>query len=74
MEPYCTVGGNADGAVPVENCMEFQKTRHGSTSWLNDSTAGNIPKKSCNTNSKEPVHSCVYSSGIYNSQELERVF
>ena len=29
-EPFCTVGGNADGATTVENNMEFpQKTKDG---------------------------------------------
>ena len=48
-----------------------QKINSGSALWPNDSTYGNIFEETQNTNLKEYMHSYVYCSVIYNSQDLE---
>ena len=64
--------GMQTGAVTVENSMEFpQKTKNGTAFWSSNLTAGIISSKPWNTNPKEPMHSNVHSSTIYNSQVLE---
>ena len=55
-----------------EKSTEFsQKTKNATVFWPSDSTVGNIPEESWNTNSKEFMHPYVHSSAIYNIQDLE---
>ena len=59
-------------AATVENSMEFpHKIKNGTAFLSSNSTAENIPEESWNTKSKEFMHPHVYSSAIYNSQDLE---
>ena len=63
------------GKATVESSMEFpQKIKHVTAFWPSNSTAGNVPEESWNTNSKETMHPYIHivnSSAIYNSQVLE---
>ena len=71
-DPFALLVGMQTGAVTMENSMEFpQKTKNGTAFWSGNSTAGIISLESWNANSKEPIHSNVHSSLIYNSQVLE---
>ena len=60
------------GIVTVENSMVIpQKTKSRITIWSSNSTPGYISRENGNINSKRYIHPNVYSSTIYNSQEME---
>ena len=60
------------GTVTVENSMEvLQKVKNRTTLWFSNHTTRYLPSKYENTNSKGYMHSYVYSSIIYNSQDME---
>ena len=70
--PSALLVGMQTGESTVENSMEFpQKTKNGTAFWPSISTASIISYEPRNTNEKEPMHSNVHSSTIYNSQVLE---
>ena len=53
-------------AAAVENCMEIsQKTKNGITTWSSNPTPGHIYRQ----NSRRYMHSYIYGSIIYNSQD-----
>lgn len=60
------------GAANLENSMETpQKVKNTTTLWSSNFTTGYLPPKHKNTNSKGYIHPCIYSSIIYNSQDME---
>ena len=60
------------GAATVESSLELpQKIKNGTVLILSDSTSGNLPKETQNTNLKEYMHPLVHCSIIYNRQDLE---
>ena len=59
-------------AATVENNMELPpKFKDETALWPSDSTSGNIPKETQNTDWKEYMHLYVHCSIIYNCQDLE---
>ena len=70
--PSALLVGMQTDVATVENSIEFpQKTKNGTAFWPSDSTAGNTPEESWNTNSKEFMHPHVHNRAIYNSQNLK---
>ena len=70
--PTALLVGMQTGAATVENSTKFLlKTKNRTTFWPSNSIDGNIPAVSQNINSKEFMHPYVYSSTIYNNQDLE---
>ena len=64
--------GMQTGTVPLENSMEVpQKVKNRMTLGSNNHTTGYLSKEYRHTDSKGHVHSRVYSSVIYNSQDME---
>ena len=64
--------GMKTGTATVENSMEFlQKVKNRTILQANNHTTGYLPKEYKNTNSKGHMHSYIYNSVIYNSQDME---
>ena len=60
------------GAATVESCMEVPyKVKDRITLLSSNCTTKYLPKECENTNSKGYMHPYVYSSIIYNSQDME---
>ena len=71
-KPSTLLVGLQTGAATVESSLEFsQKTKNVTAFWPSDSTAGNMPWESQNTNSKEVMHPSLHSNIVYNCQDLE---
>ena len=64
----CTVGGDADWCNHYRKQYGISSENYKCAFWPGNSTAGIIPWEYWNTNSKEPMHSSVHSSTIYNSE------
>ena len=61
-----------DGAATLENSMEVpQKVKNRSILWSSNCTTGYLPKEYKDTNWNRYMHSYVYRSIIYNSQDME---
>ena len=71
-EHLCTFGGNVNW---YSHCGKQygvpQKLKNRATLWSSNSTTGYLPKEYKNTNSKGYTRTPVYSSIIYNSQDME---
>ena len=63
--------GMQTGAATVENSMEVPQKVKNRTTLSSNCTTRYSPKEYKNTNSKGYMHPCVYSSRIYNSQDME---
>ena len=66
--PFALLVGTQTGAATMESSMEIcQKIKNGTALWPSDSTAGNFPEETCNTNLKEYKHSVIYSRQRFGS-------
>ena len=64
--------GMQTGAATVESSVETpQKMKNGAAFRPSDSTSGNIPEGTQNTNLKEHKHPHVHCGAVYNHQDLE---
>ena len=71
-ELLCLVGGNATGAVPVENSVEIpQKIKNRAIIWSSGSTSGYLSEENNNANLKKYLEPYVHGSIIYISQGME---
>ena len=72
--PPALLVGMQTGTATVENNMEVpQKVKNRTTQQSSNHTTRYLPKEYENTNSKGYMHPYVYSSIIYNSQDMEVV-
>ena len=70
--PRALLLGMQTVAATVENNMKGpQKVKNRNTLQCSNPTTGYLPKEYKHTNSKGYVHPYVYSSIIYNSQDME---
>ena len=74
VEKLCTVGGNLNGAVTMENSMEFpQKIKNSNTIWSSNPNYGYLSKTNEITVSKRYLHSHVPRI-IHSSQDVEATY
>lgn len=70
-EPLYTTGGTVNWYTTMEHRMEVpQKIKTRTSIWSSNSTSGNISERNQNTMLERYLHSPVYSSTIFNNQDM----
>ena len=70
-ETLCTVGGNANWGFHYGKQYGGPQKLKRTTVSFHNSTSRYLSKENINTNSKRYIHTHVYSSVVYNSQDIE---
>ena len=70
-ETLCTVGGNENWGFHYGKQYGGPQKLKRTTVWFHNSTSRYLSKENINTNSKRYIHTHVYSSVVYNKQDIE---